>query len=81
MKLNPCVIKIIDEDGNDRWSTIIENMDTREPVCHIVSAATEEEAVHNAKEIHKILGDVFLNGSSQDLDLSEWSNHLRWASL
>jgi hypothetical protein len=77
VKLKPYVMQSIDADGNHRWSTIIENLDTAIPICHLVSASTEDEAVDNAREVFQLLEAIILLNLGVNLDLSQWPLELR----
>ena len=79
MKLKPYVMQSIDADGNHRWSTIIENLDTGRFRFAILfrRRSTEDEAVDNAREVFQLLEAIILLNLGVNLDLSQWPLELR----
>ncbi len=80
MKFIPYIKQSVDEDGNHRWSTIIENVASSKPICHIVSAKSQEEAEDNARQIYRLISNITLEYETYDpsIDLSDWPGSLRY---
>ena len=66
----------MDADGNHRWSTIIENIDTATPILESgFSRLHEEEAEDNAREVCQLLHAICLVNPTVTLDSSLWPQH------
>ncbi len=78
LKLIAKIADGLDEDGVNRWSTIVENADTNIPMCHLIWVDFVFGSESNAQQIYGLLNALLLLHPSlaHVFDLSLWPQDL-----